>query len=618
MEVFFYNILASLLAGLLKVIDFIESFFNVFAGITPVLVKTESGTVDETDLLQFFISNDTVGKVFFTIILIALGLLGVLTAYAIIRNAVTLKKTNGKIVGQFLVSIFSFFLVTSVTLTGITVSNFALRAVNEAFQTEDATTLGARLFVTGAESGNAWRYANAKYDVNVSVMKGRDIIGYYKDKSAAWKFEDIDKPITDKTDFRDIYAEIKTTYIEDYNDTDKVAVISDLIRFNVEDVNDWQKLYDNVESEYDKNIAEDVFRYVVKAMLDSNDYGKFDYIEIEITEDEGHDGITNPKLKGSFFNATKMEGFFVNEASSHVVKVDYVAHKVLVGVSVRQGLINPLKYDWALVFIAAIVLLVVLAISALSLTKRLFDVVFLMFSMPFTVATIPADDGARFKLWKDTMISKVILAYGTVLAVNLFLLVLPLVTHITFFKDNVLNVIAQLFLILGGAASIYGGQLLFARIFGTSAEESREMMNMFRGAAMFGRSVGGTTKLLGGIGKIGAKAAKKIGGSKAAKALGGKIKESVYRSSRNSKIAMQRRFRAEQKRGVLEARRSASDRLYKRQYAAYSQQQRAAMHKKAVQNAPTIPTVSSAANAPTQKPKNESTPKTINRRRENI
>ena len=589
MEVFFYNILASILAGLLKVIDFIESFFNVFAGITPVLVKSGSGTTEETDLLQFFLGNETIGKVFFTIILIALGLLGILTAYALIRNAVTLKKTNGKIVGQFLMSIFSFFLVTSVTLMGITVANFTLNEVNNAFQTEQATTLGERLFITGAESGNAWRYEGAKENVNVSVMKGRDIIGYYKENAFGW--EKIEEPLDNKRSYRTVFAEIKTSYVEDYA-ADKVEEIRNIITFTLENGDEWQTLYNEAEATFDEYVAEDVFRYAVKEMIDSGDYGNFDYIEIEPTLGEQDSTINTPKLKGSDL-LTGWEGYLLNDG--YVVRIDYSAHKVAVAAIVPQGLINPLKYDWALVFIAAIVLLVVLAMSALSLTKRLFDIVFLMFSMPFTVATIPADDGSRFKLWKDTMISKVILAYGTILAVNLFLLVLPLITQITFFKESVLNIIAQLFLILGGAASIYGGQLLFARIFGTSADESREMMNLFRGAGMLGRAAVGSAKLLGGVGKAGIKVAKKIGSSKPAKAIGGKIKEGVYRGTRGTKLAMARRYASEQRRGKLEAKRTASDRLYKRQYAAYSQ------HRRAEERLKSQDTTRSARHTPVQK-----------------
>ena len=173
----------------------------------------------------------------------------------------------------------------------------------------------------------------------------------------------------------------------------------------------------------------------------------------------------------------------------------YAGNGIQVIKKYKIGLIDPLTYNWALAYIAAIVLIIVLFVSALSLAKRVFDIIFLFFSMPFPIATMPSDDGARFKLWKDTMISKVILAYGTVIAVNLFLLVLPLITSISFSVNNVVNCVAQLIFIIGGAVSIYGAQLLFARLFGTSAEESREMMNAFRGAGSFGRMLFGAAMM---------------------------------------------------------------------------------------------------------------------------
>lgn len=121
-------------------------------------------------------------------------------------------------------------------------------------------------------------------------------------------------------------------------------------------------------------------------------------------------------------------------------------------------------------------------------------------------ATMPLDDGARFKAWRETVVSKIVLAYGAVLSVNVFYLMLGPIQRLNIGDNSFVNQIFRLVLIIGGGLSISGGQLLFARLMGTSAEEGREMAQSARtllggmgtaiaGAGMAKRAIfGGTNK----------------------------------------------------------------------------------------------------------------------------
>lgn len=111
--------------------------------------------------------------------------------------------------------------------------------------------------------------------------------------------------------------------------------------------------------------------------------------------------------------------------------------------------------------------------------------------------------------------------------------------------SNFVNSVLRLVLICGGALSISGGQLLFARLLGTSAEESREMaqsartlfggaMTGFGAAKAAGRGLFGyrnaNGQRVGGLIKGGAGLAGTLGGG-AANALGGLVGGQAYRSS---------------------------------------------------------------------------------------
>ena len=542
MDVFFYKIIASILAGLLKIVDYIEQLFNVFAGIEDVKVSTGENTGVSTSLLDYFLQNETVANVFWVFIIVGVGILGAFTAYAVIRNLVVMKKTNGKIIGQFFSGLFAFFLVASVTITGIAASNLALGAVNSAFQIDgDSYTLSQRIFAIGAEaveSGTAWRPGVSIKDVNLGFQSGDDIIGEYE--KVLGPFEDIDEYKGTSSSGELVAVPIKSEYLDEWIETEpllkeEIEQIKDVIDFQLSDKTNWIELYKLVKEMFAESssistnglkMAVSTIRYAQKGLFDSGDIGEIDYSidslnryenmkEIEIGRIVG--GKTIPIIFKDYSEAYIREfnnsiyiydcqvisetqstfDKFDNEVSSilFVGMKRYAGNGIQVIKKYKIGLIDPLTYNWALAYIAAIVLIIVLFVSALSLAKRVFDIIFLFFSMPFPIATMPSDDGARFKLWKDTMISKVILAYGTVIAVNLFLLVLPLITSITFSVNNVVNCVAQLIFIIGGAVSIYGAQLLFARLFGTSAEESREMMNAFRGAGSFGRMLFGAAMM---------------------------------------------------------------------------------------------------------------------------
>lgn len=542
MDVFFYKIIANILAGLLKVVDYIEQLFNVFAGIEDVKVSTGENTGVSTSLLDYFLQNETVANVFWVFIIVGVGILGAFTAYAVIRNLVVMKKTNGKIIGQFFSGLFAFFLVASVTITGIAASNLALGAVNSAFQIDgDSYTLSQRIFAIGAEaveSGTAWRPGVSIKDVNLGVQSGNDIIGEYGKEGVLGIFEDIDDYKGTSSSGELVAVPIKSEYLDEWIESepllkDEIEQIKDVIDFQLPDKSDWVSLYKLVKDMFPDSssitnglkMAVSTIRYAQKGLFDSGDIGEIDY-SIESLNDFEQDqhieigrivgGKTIPIIFKDYSEAYIREfnnsiyiydcqvisetqstfDKFDNEVSSIFVGMKrYAGNGIQVIKKYKIGLIDPLTYNWALAYIAAIVLIIVLFVSALSLAKRVFDIIFLFFSMPFPIATMPSDDGARFKLWKDTMISKVILAYGTVIAVNLFLLVLPLITSITFSVNNVVNCVAQLIFIIGGAVSIYGAQLLFARLFGTSAEESREMMNAFRGAGSFGRMLFGAAMM---------------------------------------------------------------------------------------------------------------------------
>ncbi|MDR3262973.1 MAG: hypothetical protein LBT30_01520 [Clostridiales bacterium] len=194
-----------------------------------------------------------------------------------------------------------------------------------------------------------------------------------------------------------------------------------------------------------------------------------------------------------------------------------------IGKPPNGGKVDINSFNFLIAYFSSVALLVVLCMTMLGLVKRIYDLLLLFLSLPLIAGTVPLNDGAYFKLWRETVISKVILVYGAVISVNVFLLLMPLINGINFNMTTsaFMNNILKLFLIVGGGLSINGGQLLFARLFGTSAEESREMTQAARSAIAMGAAGIGTgkaikTMALGGRDKAGNKTAGILGKAKGA------------------------------------------------------------------------------------------------------
>ena len=224
------------------------------------------------------------------------------------------------------------------------------------------------------------------------------------------------------------------------------------------------------------------------------------------------------KLSNALFNACVGEwlnGYTVSEidiTSCSVTKImgDYNATAFGIWPTSWKGngMINPDSFLYLPSMIASIALMIALVVAIINLAKRVYEIVLLYIVMPVSMATLPLDDGAKFKMWRETFVTKIILAYGTVFSVNIFILLLPLISKMHI--DGVGgfgNSMFLIFMIIGGAMVIPAGQNLFARLFGT-ADDMHAGGSFLHSAFYGGRIAGAMTfgaafKLIRGATHIG-------------------------------------------------------------------------------------------------------------------
>jgi hypothetical protein len=158
------------------------------------------------------------------------------------------------------------------------------------------------------------------------------------------------------------------------------------------------------------------------------------------------------------------------------------------------------KLDFFVGILGSLVILVMFVMSAIMFIQRIFDIVFLYIISPINVSTIPLDDGNRFRIWKEMIIAKILGAYGVILSMNLFFIIIPQVQHIVFFSNAFKDGIIKILFLIGGAFAVTKANLVIAQLTGSTAggNETQQLIANMRTGKNITRTIGATALGIGG------------------------------------------------------------------------------------------------------------------------
>lgn len=200
---------------------------------------------------------------------------------------------------------------------------------------------------------------------------------------------------------------------------------------------------------------------------------------------------------GKWINGYTVSELDVTSCTVREIMGDYNISSALLGIWptswLGNGMIDPDKFLYLPAIIASIALMIAMIVALLNLSKRVYEIVLMYIIMPMSMSTLPLDDGARFKAWRETFVTKILLAYGTVFSVNIFILLLPIICKMRIPEIGVFgNSMFIIFMIIGGAMVIPAGQTLFARLFG-QADDMHASGSFLHSAFYGGRIAGAMT-----------------------------------------------------------------------------------------------------------------------------
>lgn len=169
--------------------------------------------------------------------------------------------------------------------------------------------------------------------------------------------------------------------------------------------------------------------------------------------------------------------------------------------SIVKTYYNLRSLDYLIGLFGSIVIMVMFVMSAITFIQRIFDIVLLYIISPVSVSTIPVDDGNRFKIWRDMLISKVLGAYGIILSMNLFFIIIPKLKDITFFTDSFKNGIVNILFLIGGAFAVTKSNLVIAQLTGNNAgtNETQQFLRNMQTGGNIAKATLGAGATLGGM-----------------------------------------------------------------------------------------------------------------------
>ena len=159
-----------------------------------------------------------------------------------------------------------------------------------------------------------------------------------------------------------------------------------------------------------------------------------------------------------------------------------------------KNYVNLDDYDYFFSWLSSIVIIICVGNALLMFVDRAISIVILFIFSPISMSTSILDDGARFKLWRDQFITKFLMGYGCIIAINIYALIIGAITdnNLVFFNEKILNNMMKIVIIVGGGVSMTRVMALVGNLINSGAG-SNELRDNAIAAGSFRRAISAGT-----------------------------------------------------------------------------------------------------------------------------
>ena len=187
---------------------------------------------------------------------------------------------------------------------------------------------------------------------------------------------------------------------------------------------------------------------------------------------------------------------------------------------------NLWAFNWFIAFAGIIVFLSILSNVVFGLMVRMIQLLALFFVFPPLIGIAPLDGGGAFTKWRQQYTSDLLMAFGAVVGMNLFFIILPFLNTISFFNSGFLDSIMNVVIMLAALTMVKNFIGMLSGFIGAS--DANKVGEETKGSVgQLAQKAGGATLKAA---TIGVKAFKAGGGGLAGRAIGkgvGKIGSAI-------------------------------------------------------------------------------------------
>lgn len=450
------TVLYGLSYALFLVIDFLSMFFRRIVGLeTGVTLDLETGGSQaiEGDIVLTLIQSKEVMNVFFSLLIVAIFLLFVSTIVAIIKSEYNFDKggnAKGPIFGRAIKAVFYFLSVPTICIFGVFMANQLLLLLDQATRQSTSTKISSLVFASCCEKSN--RVLNDTtfwngYRTSEAVSGAKSGGGAFFYRNATTDGNDIQNTTANR---EGVAYGINAAFA---NETAMEFVTNGSVSFS--DGFEWST---------------------------NGDMGRPTEVDSSRSAFKAHYGLTIKNVS--------------DKSTFSVYNVDLV-----------WFYFDLMSYDHLISLLASFLILKSLFDLSMGVVKRIYEMIVLFCVSPPIVALMPLDEGTAYKNWTKAFVSKTLAAYGGVLAMNFFFMLVPVLRRINVFGANgvmfgsinlssVFNYLAQLMMIIAGAVSLTSISGMISGLIGADdavsegASVSKATMGGIAGAIGFGMGAG--------------------------------------------------------------------------------------------------------------------------------
>lgn len=404
--------------SILSVIDLFQLMFRKLAGLDTYIIDGEARSGDIIyDFLRavLFDENSVLHTVFIGMLILGALLLFLSVIVAIIRNEYTTEKaenTKGKIVGKAIKSILFAGIVPVVVLFGIYLANIVLVAV------DSATTY------------------NVNYGTTLDISKLQSV--------------KVQTQTFGRTNVQNTYITYTLFGLTERVGTTQTTFSGTIFKAAAHGANRIRTTA--------KNIDEENYGYLIVNGQVTNFGGLFSDPGSNVEKIATKIDVAfadNVIFAESIRQPLSFTSAYVAKATNYENSMgfDDIRGRTIDGANKFDVQLIWYYYDlwqfnFIVLFAAAILLGVVFCKIIFGLMKRIVEMIGLFLMLPPLVALMPLDGENAYKEWRKKFLAKALMAFGAVGGMNIIFLILPELSTIKFFTNDMLNGIVNTILMI--------------------------------------------------------------------------------------------------------------------------------------------------------------------------